>query len=110
VTLARELSPAIITLDVQLPDTDGHEVLAELKADEATKNIPVLMVSILGDRDKATALGAVDVFTKPVLKDSLLAAIKREVNKTDSEPVAVGATASGHSNGKSGGANRSKRA
>lgn len=90
VLLARELNPAVITLDVQLPDCEGYDVLAELKKDAATRDIPVLMVSIIEDRDRATALGAADVFVKPVLKDKLLQAIAREVSARDARALGIG--------------------
>jgi PAS domain S-box-containing protein len=85
VSLARELSPAVITLDVQLPDREGWSVLEELKGDDATKGIAVLMVSIIEDRERAAALGAVECFVKPVLKESLLVAIGREALRWKNE-------------------------
>ncbi len=81
--LAREMRPQVITLDVQLPDADGWFVLQALKRDASTRHIPVLMVSIIEDREKALGLGAVECFVKPIVKDRLLAAIAREaINPT----------------------------
>jgi DNA-binding response OmpR family regulator/anti-sigma regulatory factor (Ser/Thr protein kinase) len=88
--LAREMQPHVITLDVQLPDKEGWEVLAELKRDPVTRNIPVLMVSILEDRDRALQLGAADCFVKPVVKDRLLGAIAREVTANSQRRNIVG--------------------
>ncbi|GAB4462158.1 MAG: hypothetical protein OHK0029_28510 [Armatimonadaceae bacterium] len=96
--LAREMHPHVITLDVQLPDGEGWEVLQKLKADEATQDIPVLMVSILEDRERAKELGAADCFVKPVVKDRLLNAIAREV--AGQVQVSAGAlSVSGNGNG-----------
>ncbi|AHF90040.1 histidine kinase [Opitutaceae bacterium TAV5] len=64
--LARELQPRLITLDVMMPSMDGWSVLTALKADPATADIPVVMVSIVEDRQLGFALGAADYLTKPV--------------------------------------------
>jgi diguanylate cyclase (GGDEF)-like protein len=66
--IARELHPALILLDVMMPGMDGFEVLRELKDDQSTMDIPVLMVTGLNsphDKVKAFDLGAVDYITKP---------------------------------------------
>ena len=77
VAWARELRPEAIVLDILLPDTDGWEVLQDLKRNSVTEGIPVLVVSVLDDRPLGLALGAVDYFVKPVARDSLLAALGR---------------------------------
>jgi signal transduction histidine kinase/DNA-binding response OmpR family regulator len=64
--LARELRPAIITLDVLMPDRDGWSVLEELKSAEETTNIPVVMCTIVDDQQRGYRLGATDYLTKPV--------------------------------------------
>jgi CheY-like chemotaxis protein/anti-sigma regulatory factor (Ser/Thr protein kinase) len=66
VALAKEHKPAAITLDILLPDVDGWEVLTRLKRDEATSDIPVLVVSVVDNPELGTALGALDYFVKPV--------------------------------------------
>jgi two-component system cell cycle response regulator len=66
--LARSVSPAIILLDLDMPDMDGFEVLRKLKDDPGTLDIPVIVLSGLQSaQDKVTAfdLGAVDYITKP---------------------------------------------
>ena len=70
--LAGELKPAVITLDVMMPQLDGWEVLRALKADAATADIPVVMVSILHDESLAYSLGATDYLTKPVDRERLV--------------------------------------
>src|SRR3989337_4236148 len=58
---AREMLPDLILLDIVMPKLGGMDVLALLKTDEATKNIPIVMLTVLNDQDtvrKATRLGA----------------------------------------------------
>jgi PAS domain S-box-containing protein len=69
--LARELKPSLITLDVLMPSMDGWSVLQEVKADPELEHIPVVMISIAGDKDLGYTLGAVDCLTKPVNRDRL---------------------------------------
>ena len=63
---ARELHPDIITLDVMMPGMDGWEVLAALKEDPETADIPVIVVSIVDERGLGFSLGAADYLTKPL--------------------------------------------
>jgi signal transduction histidine kinase/DNA-binding response OmpR family regulator len=63
---ARTLKPAAITLDILLPELDGWEVITRLKQDEATRGIPVVIVSVVDNADLGMALGAIDYFVKPV--------------------------------------------
>ena len=69
--IARQLHPALITLDVLMPDFDGWSVLQELKADPELAQIPVLMLSILDEKNKGYALGASDYMTKPFDRNRL---------------------------------------
>jgi signal transduction histidine kinase len=64
--LARALQPAAILLDVMMPRMDGWAVLSALKADPLTVDIPVIMISMLGETGLAYSLGAADYLTKPV--------------------------------------------
>jgi signal transduction histidine kinase/CheY-like chemotaxis protein len=73
IRMAKQLHPFAITLDVVMPKKDGFEVLIELKADPATRNIPVIMVTIRDDRKLALALGAVEFLEKPLNREHLLA-------------------------------------
>jgi CheY-like chemotaxis protein len=63
---ARRLHPAAITLDVAMPGIDGWTVLAALKGDPALADIPVVLVTIIEDRQRGYALGATDYLVKPV--------------------------------------------
>jgi signal transduction histidine kinase/CheY-like chemotaxis protein len=72
VAMAKEHKPAAITLDIELPDVDGWEVLTRLKRDEMTSDIPVIVVSVIDNPELATALGALDYFVKPVQARQLI--------------------------------------
>ncbi|CAG0976704.1 partial Sensory/regulatory protein RpfC, partial [Anaerolineae bacterium] len=75
--LARALQPVAITLDVLMPQLDGWAVLTALRADEKLRDVPVVVVSIAGDRGVALALGAVDYLSKPVDRERLTTVIRR---------------------------------
>jgi PAS domain S-box-containing protein len=75
--LAAKYKPALITLDVMMPGMDGWTVLRRLKADENLKDIPVTMVTMVGDKAKSFALGAVESLQKPVDRNKLMALIKK---------------------------------
>ena len=75
--LARELRPDCITLDVMMPGMDGWAVLSELKADPELTEIPVVMLSILDERNLGFSLGASDYLTKPVDRDRLRDVLQR---------------------------------
>ncbi|MEL6259968.1 MAG: response regulator [Cyanobacteria bacterium J06626_6] len=75
--LARELNPAVITLDVMMPEMDGWSVLSALKADPQLADIPVVMVTLLANKSLGFALGAADYLTKPVERSRLLQVVKK---------------------------------
>jgi CheY-like chemotaxis protein len=75
--LARQVRPDAITLDVIMPDMDGWSVLRAVKQDPDLCDIPVLMVTILGDREMGYALGATDFLVKPVDTEALLRVLAR---------------------------------
>lgn len=69
---ARAMKPFAITLDVMLPKKDGWEVLKELKMDAEVKDIPVLVISVVNNKDIGFGLGATDYLCKPVSRSDLL--------------------------------------
>ncbi len=77
VRLARELKPFAITLDVMMAGMDGWEVLTTLKANPATSDIPVIMVTIVDDKNLGYALGATDYMTKPIDRERLIRLLLR---------------------------------
>ena len=72
-----EVKPFAITLDIMMPNTDGWTLLTELKSDPATRDIPVIVCSILEQADKGFSLGATDYLVKPILEEDLVHAIDR---------------------------------
>jgi len=72
VEAARRLIPDAILLDILLPGQDGWDVLQQLRLDRRTRAIPVLVLSVVEDRQLGLALGAADYFVKPVDRDLLL--------------------------------------
>lgn len=77
VALAIAERPAVVVLDVMMPTQDGWEVLQKLKSEPRTSAIPVLVCSILKERELALALGAADLLVKPVSRLDFLQALAR---------------------------------
>lgn len=83
--LAHDEHPAVIILDILLPGMDGVAVLTELKADETTKNIPVIMFTNLDDTEKierCKELGIEGFFVKATIDlDSIIAEIQKILSR-----------------------------
>jgi PAS domain S-box-containing protein len=77
VDMAKRLHPNVITLDLMLPVKDGWQVLKELKRHPLCKFIPIIIVSIVDEKNLGFSMGAVDYFVKPVNRFDLLQAIER---------------------------------
>ena len=80
--------PDLILLDVVLPDVNGFDICKQLKADEKTKNIPVIFLTFktdLEDKLKGFELGAVDYITKPFEEAEVIARVKTHINLKKSE-------------------------
>jgi CheY-like chemotaxis protein len=75
--LARQLKPAVITLDVMMPGMDGWAVLSALKADPELTDIPVVMMTIVDEMNMGFALGAAEYLTKPIDWNRLTAVIHK---------------------------------
>ncbi len=75
--LARAIRPNVITLDVMMPKMDGWAVLQQLKSDNALREIPVIMVTIVDDRNLGYTLGAAEYMTKPIDREHLGAILNR---------------------------------
>ncbi len=74
---ARALKPFAITLDIMMPTIDGWQVLTELKRDPETRDIPVIICSIVEQQERGFSLGAADYLLKPILQDDLINALNR---------------------------------
>jgi len=72
-----ELKPFAITLDIMMPQKDGWQLIHELKEDERTRDIPILVCSILEEEEKGFSMGASDYLVKPFAADDLANAISR---------------------------------
>jgi len=77
---ARGTMPSdLILLDIVMPDMDGYEVCQQLKADERTRDIPVIFLSALddvSDKIRAFSVGGVDYITKPFQEEEVLARVR----------------------------------
>lgn len=76
--IAAEQLPDLILLDMLMPDMDGFQVLAEIRRDEALRDLPVVCLTAARDREqllRAFDAGAVDYVTKPFLSEELLARV-----------------------------------
>jgi signal transduction histidine kinase/CheY-like chemotaxis protein len=74
--LVRELRPAAVTLDIMMPDLDGWTVLAAIKGDPTLADIPVVLMSIVDQKNRGYALGAADYLVKPVDRAKLVATLR----------------------------------
>ncbi|EDN67161.1 Response regulator receiver protein [Beggiatoa sp. PS] len=75
--LARKLHPDAITLDVMMPGMDGWMVLSALKTDPVVSNIPVIMASMIEDKQLGYSLGAADYLVKPIEREQLTAILEK---------------------------------
>jgi CheY-like chemotaxis protein len=78
-TMARELRPSVIILDIHLPRLDGWTVLAELKSDPVLSQIPVIMMSVEEQRARGYSFGACEYLVKPVEPDRLVSVVRRAI-------------------------------
>jgi signal transduction histidine kinase/DNA-binding response OmpR family regulator len=74
---AHQIKPFAITLDIMMPGYDGWQVLNDLKNDTETKDIPVIICSIIEEQERGFSLGAADYLLKPILEEDLLNALNR---------------------------------
>jgi len=84
VEMAATIRPDLILMDLSLPVMDGWEAIRRIKADEATKKIPIIALTahaMSGDREKALNAGADEYDVKPIEMDRLLAKIQALIGK-----------------------------
>jgi putative two-component system response regulator len=91
IELANKVSPDIVLLDVSMPEMDGYEVCRALKADEATKKIPVIFVTAMQKIDDETSgfeAGAVDYITKPINAAVVQARVRAHLTLKEAQDAA----------------------
>lgn len=82
IEIARKAQPDIILLDIKMPGMDGYETIKRLKADETTRDIPVIFLSALNqieDKVRGFECGAVDYVSKPFQKEEVLARVSTHI-------------------------------
>jgi CheY-like chemotaxis protein len=89
IRMAKELKPDVITLDVLMPGMDGWAVLRALKNDADVAAIPVIMVTMVDDKDMGSALGAADYLPKPIDRERLVGMLGRYRCKHPPCPILV---------------------
>ena len=80
--VARKDPPDLILLDIMMPEMDGYETCAKLKADELLKLVPVIFLTAMGeveDEEKGFSLGAVDYIVKPIVPSVLMSRVHTHV-------------------------------
>jgi len=77
---AIKIQPFAITLDIMLPKKDGWNILKDFKEHPATRDIPVILISVMGDKNLGYGLGAFEYFVKPISSDKLLTAFTKLEN------------------------------
>jgi CheY-like chemotaxis protein/anti-sigma regulatory factor (Ser/Thr protein kinase) len=88
IRLAQELHPAVITLDIMMPEKDGWQVLRELKDNPMTRDIPVIIHSVVENRPLALSLGALEVVTKPSEPKEILSIVERAC-QSNKQPIMI---------------------
>jgi len=94
---AKEMQPVVITLDIMMPGKDGWQVLYELKNTPETQDIPVIILSIVDEKQLGFSLGAAEYIVKPIEKDVLLRKLRnlaklskiKKILVVDNEPEEV---------------------
>jgi CheY-like chemotaxis protein len=76
---ARALHPCVIILDILMPEQDGWQILHELKKDPATRDVPIIVSSIVDNQELGYRLGAADYLRKPLDQSTILATLARLV-------------------------------
>ena len=77
VNMARELKPFAITLDIMLPKKDGWQVMQELKSFQDTRDIPVIIISVIDNQSFGCSMGAVGYLVKPIDKSQLTCTLNK---------------------------------
>ncbi|MBS2013307.1 MAG: response regulator [Deltaproteobacteria bacterium] len=88
-TMAREMRPTVILLDIHLPKLDGWSVLARLKNEPQLAMIPVIIVSVEEQRARGFSFGACEYVVKPVDADVLVGLVRRSIQPGTGQVLVV---------------------
>src|SRR6202035_3851201 len=86
---AQQLRPDAITLDVMMPGSNGFETLTALRQNSETANIPIIIISVVDQKQVGFALGAADYLIKPIRKEALLQSIRKHVPSRADDDSAI---------------------
>ena len=89
VEVATKIRPFAIMVDIMMPQRDGWMVMKDLKEDPKTQNIPIIICSIVEEKEKGLKLGAADYLVKPFIPEDLIQSINRLGKKTGMRKVLV---------------------
>ena len=103
------LRPFAVTLDVMMPQSNGWQVLQQLKSEPATASIPVIMLSVVSDRSAGFVLGANEYLVKPIDREILLRTLDRLTRNPAEDVTSLELVASGEP-GRSAGSENGSRA
>lgn len=88
--IAREVRPALITLDIMMHEMDGWTVLSHLGRDPELSDVPVFVISVVDDRPLGLSLGASEYLTKPVDRDHFVGLVRHHLSPDGSAGKAAG--------------------
>jgi PAS domain S-box-containing protein len=86
--LARKLRPSMIVLDVMMPTMDGWSVLTKLKGDAELSDIPVVMLTMVNNREMGFSLGVDDYMLKPIDRSDFVATLRKYCNR-EAKPMVL---------------------
>ena len=89
IEMARQFSPSVIVLDVMMPTMDGWSVLTRLKGDPAVAAIPVVMLTMVNNKEMGFSLGVDDYMLKPIERSGFVATLRKYCAATESPTVLV---------------------
>ncbi len=85
----KRIKPYAVTLDIMMPEVSGWTILEEIKTDPDTKNIPVIICTIVEEEERGFSLGASDYLLKPILEEDLIASLQRLGGSGDIRQVLI---------------------
>jgi len=81
INLAKQLLPDLITLDIMMPEKDGWQALTEIKSTDTLKMVPVILLTLAGNKELGLSLGAAEHISKPINWSILMEAILKHIRQ-----------------------------